>query len=159
MLEILFLTLAFTTAFANSAFGDQDFSPYLENPSSLISSADLGEIPSYETSTNPDQNLFLDFHANGEEYPNLEPQLNAVRVDSNDALLLADLGSSSEPFNLLDPFGFDNKAGPPEPNTAAPPDFLIPDCGARYLLCCSGKPFGAGLYSKCSRCMFFHFLD
>lgn len=157
MLKIVFLMVAFTTAFANSAFGDQDFSPYLENPSGLTSSADLGEIRGYETTTNPDQNLFLDIHANGEEYPPIEPQLNAVGVNSYDALL-ANLGDPSEPLNLLDPFGFDNKAGPPEPNTAAPPDFPVPDCGTRYLLCCSGRRRGAGLYSKCGWCMFFHFL-
>ena len=84
------------------------------------------------------------------EYPKLEPELNAPELDNNDGLL-AGLGSPSEPFSPLDPFGFDNKAGPPE--RLRPPDFPIPDCGTRVLLCCSGRQFGGGLYSKCDFCM------
>lgn len=155
MLRAVFLIMAFSTAFANPGPDDQEFWPTLENPSDLPSSANLGDMLNDEAPNDPDQSLFMDNSATVGEYPKLEPQSSAAEANNNDGLL-AILGSPSEPFNPIDPFGFDNKAGPPEnkpPSLNQPPDFPVPDCGARYLLCCSGRPIGGGLYSKCNYCM------
>lgn len=157
MLKVVLLILAFSSAFANPALDDQDLWPLSENPSDLYGSANLGEIANDEAAKSPDQNLFMDGSASIGEYPNLGPQLNAAEVNNNDGLL-AGLGSPSEPFNPLDPFGLNNKVGPPEPNLAPPLDFPLPDCGTRYFLCCSGRQFGAGLYSKCNWCMSFSYM-
>lgn len=155
MLKAIFLILAFSTAFANPDLDDQEFWPFSESPSDLSGSANLEVTLNDEASKDSDQNLFMDSSATVGEYPKLETQLNAAEANDDDGLL-AGLGRPSEPFDPFDPFGFDNNAGPPESNIAQPPDFPVPDCGARYLLCCSGKPFGGGMYSKCSWCMHFN---
>ena len=142
------------TAFVNAAFDDQTLWPYLNDPSDLSNPADLGVVPSDESTRELDQNLFSDDPTNVEGYLNLEPQLSVAGTNHDDDGRLAGLGSPSEPLNLWDPFGFDNKAGPPEPNLAVPPDFPRPDCTPKVLLCCSGKPVVGGLYSKCQWCMF-----
>lgn len=150
MLKAALLIVAFSLAFANAALDDQELWPLSENPSGLSGSVDVGELLNNEAAEGPDQNVFIDGSTSVGQYPKLEPELNAVELDNNNGLL-AGLGSPSEPFNLLDPFGSDNKAGPPE--RLRPPNFPVPDCGPKVLLCCSGKPFGAGLYSKCDYCM------
>ena len=155
MLKGIFLLVAFSTAFFDPAVDDQEFWPIFENPSDLSGAANIGEMLNNEAAWGPDQNLFMDNPATAGEYLEMEPQLNSAEVNNNNGFL-AGLGSPSEPFDLLDPFGFENKAGPPEPNLLPPLDFPIPDCDGRYLLCCTGKPFGAGLYSKCDWCMSFN---
>lgn len=155
MLKAVFLIVAFSTAFVNPAPDDQEFWPFLENPSDLSGSGSLGEMPNDYAANSLDQNFFMDGSANDGEYLKLEPQLYAAEVNNNDGLL-AGLGSPSEPFNSIDLFGSGNKVSPKELSVAQPPDFPKPDCGARYLLCCSGRPFGAGLYSKCNWCMTFN---
>lgn len=144
MLKAVFLIVAFSFAFTKATLDEQELWPPLENPSDLSSSADVGEMLNDQAIKGSDQNLFLDGSTSIGEYAKLEPQPNTAELDYNDGLL-AGLGSPSEPFDPLDPFGFGNKAGPLDK----------PDCGSKYLLCCSGKPFGAGLYSKCSWCMLF----
>lgn len=153
MLKDVLFIVAFSFAFANAALDDQELWPLSENPSDLFGSADVGEVLNDEAAKGSDQNLFMDGSTSIGEYPKLEPQLNAAELDNNVGLL-AGLGSPSEPFSPLDPFGFDNKAGPPEP--LRPPNFPIPDCGAKFLLCCSGRQFALLLYSKCNYCMTFH---
>ena len=154
MLKAVFLIAAVSTAFANPALDDPEFWPLLENPSDLSNSANLEDVWDDATTTDPDQNLFMDSSTNIGEYFDLVPQLNAAYVNINDGSL-AGLDSPPEALNTIDPFDFGNEADPREPRIAQPP-FPVPDCGKRELLCCSGKAFGAGLYSKCNWCMPFN---
>lgn len=162
---ILFITLS--TVFANPALDDQGIWPDLDSSSDLTGSADLGQMPNDDSAKNPDQSLFLSGPAGIEGYSKLDPQGSVMETSLNDGLL-ANLGDSAEPYSIFDPFGFDNKAGPPEPtfeNKAGPPepfyippvaplpDFPLPDCGKKYLLCCSGVAFNGGLRGKCNWCM------
>lgn len=157
MLKAVFLIAAVSTAFVNPALYDSEFWPLLENPSDVSNSANLEEMWDDATAKDPDQDLFMDSSANIGVYLDLEPQLNAADVNNNDGLL-AGLDSPSEAFNTMDPFDFDYKASPQEQSIAHPP-FPVPDCGKKELLCCSGKAFGAGLYSKCNWCMPFNPID
>jgi hypothetical protein len=149
MLKIILLAVAYSTAFANlDPFPDEiPFWPDFDHSSYLTGPADLGEIWGFDSSENPPPGLFPDNLATYDESPSSNPEFFTDELTKNDHGLPAGLGSGSGPFDIIDRFGFNNLA-------SAPALFPVPDCGPNLLLCCSGAPFGAGLYSECSRCMF-----
>lgn len=157
LLNVILLIVASTAAFATPALNDGEILPDLENPPVLTSFTDLEGIPNTETATSSDGNLFLNDPPPSGEPLIYEAQNGAEGSPNNDGLL-AGLGSPSEPLNPLDIFGLDNPAGPSEERNLAPnlaaPDFPLPECYTRLLLCCSGRQFAGVLYSKCNWCKY-----